>query len=319
MDSYLVMAQRVLEHTRRPLTPRQILREAYSADLVPSHLFGKTQHKTLQARLSESIITYRDVAPFFRTAPGRFFVRSLIGDETLPVSYRTPIVTRRRIRDLKRKDVLTVSAQAISDRDDKNAFLDPGLLLSLPESDLTYVSDIGCRELAEISVWAFVVVLRHECVLTYRQGHYREGRDSFYNRRSVGFYTPIVKNDHDLFSQTDRGIVAGGVSALAMDLDLHGDEHLMQSLSDAVLSGFIHTSSDEGRSDLLGIVRFQCPDWFEPATRRLAMTDMLWHDLLTQPNHLDDYDPWSQAVIQQATGWLREDVKLHAADCARVY
>ena len=38
-------------------------------------------------------------------------------------------------------------------------------------------------------VWSFVVVLRHLEVLTYRLGRYREERDTFFNRRSLGFFT----------------------------------------------------------------------------------------------------------------------------------
>jgi hypothetical protein len=58
VDTYLGIAQKVLERARRPLTPREILREAYRSDLVPYHLHGATQHKTLQARLSEHILEF---------------------------------------------------------------------------------------------------------------------------------------------------------------------------------------------------------------------------------------------------------------------
>jgi hypothetical protein len=319
VDSYLVMAKRVLERARRPMTPRQILRDAYLNHLVPDHLYGATQHKTLQARLSENIIAFRDHAPFFRTAPGRFFVRSLLDDESIPAEYRTPIVARRRIRDLKRKEVLAVRRAGLPASTQPGELLPAWLFSSVEERHVTYIPDLGSRDLAEVSVWAFVVVLRDDSVLTFRQGHYREGRDSFFNRRSVGFYTPIIKADWDLFSQADHGIVAGGLAALAMDLDLHGDDHILQTLSDARLSGFIYATADQDHNDLLGIIQFRCPDWFEPATRRLAMTDMLWHDLRTPPNHLEDFDPWSQAVIRQADNWLRESAGAHDSISTRVY
>lgn len=318
MDSYLVMAERVLERARKPMTPRQILREAYESDMVPEHLFGATQHKTLQARMSESIITYRDHSPFFRTAPGRFFVRSLLTDSSLPIEHRTPIVTRRRIRDLKRKDVLAVPAAAVPERDDGD-LLPNQFLANLGDEQVTYLADAAKRVPSQINVWSFAIVVRAGWVLTYRQGRYREGRDSFLNRRSIGFYAPVVKSDHDLFSQSDKGLVAGGISALAMDLDLYGDSMLLESLRNSILAGFLYTDAPDGHGDLLGLIRFDCPTWFEPAARRLAVSDMLWHDLRSPPNHLDDFDPWSKAVIQQATRWAGGNAELDGAVGAGVY
>lgn len=318
MDSYLVMAERVLERARKPMTPRQILRAAYESDLVPEHLFGATQHKTLQARISESIITYRDHSPFFRTAPGRFFVRSLLGDTSIPIEHRTPIVTRRRVRDLKRKDVLAVPAAIVSGWDDGD-ILPRHFLAKLHEEQFTYLVDAARRVPSQVNVWSFAIVVRDGWVLTYRQGQYREGRDSFMNRRSIGFYAPVVKSDHDLFSADDKGLVAGGISALAMDLDLFGETQLLESLSKSMLAGYLYTDATDGHADLLGLIRFDCPNWFEPATRRLAVSDMVWHDLRTPPNHLDDFDPWSKAVIQQAPRWAGGNEELDGAVSARVY
>jgi hypothetical protein len=76
---YLNIAENVLLKASRPLTPREILDFAFIDGLVPSHLHGHTQHKTLQARLSEDISHYLDQSRFFRTAPGRFFLRAYPG------------------------------------------------------------------------------------------------------------------------------------------------------------------------------------------------------------------------------------------------
>ena len=102
MDAYLSIALDILRQERRPLSPRSILAAAYKRGLVPEHLYGKTQHKTLQARLSEDIVARRDRGAFFRTAPGKFFLRELLRDESLPEEFRRPIPTRRRRRELLR-------------------------------------------------------------------------------------------------------------------------------------------------------------------------------------------------------------------------
>ncbi len=76
MDAYLHIAEEVLRLERRPMSARAMLVAAYRHNIVPSHLFGRTQHKTLGARLSKDILERREKSAFFRTAPGRFFLRA---------------------------------------------------------------------------------------------------------------------------------------------------------------------------------------------------------------------------------------------------
>ena len=78
LDSYLQVAQSVLRSTRRPMSARAILDVAYAAGIIPAHLYGKTQQKTLQARLSEDILHHREVSAFYRTEPGQFFLAELL-------------------------------------------------------------------------------------------------------------------------------------------------------------------------------------------------------------------------------------------------
>ncbi len=306
VDSYLSIAQNVLERARRPLTPREILREAYRFDLVPYHLHGATQHKTLQARLSEHIVEFRDNGLFFRTAPGRFFLRAFLHDESIPAEFRTPIVARRRVRELRRKEVLTVRKEALPPQLQEGAPLPAELLYTpLLNESFHYTSNLSLRSEDEVAVWSFVVVVRDTEVLTYRQGRYREDRDSFHQRRSIGFYAPVIRSDRGLFDQLDHGLVAGGLETLAIDLDLAADPSWQDLTRDAKLQGMIYVAADQ-RLDLLGIVRLNFPKWFEPLTRRLAINDLAWQDLAVPTNHVEDYDPWSQAVLHQAQRWARE-------------
>jgi HB1, ASXL, restriction endonuclease HTH domain len=83
LDAYLQIAESILKIERRPLSARAILAAAYRHGLVPTHLHGNTQHKTLGARISEDIITLHDESLFFRTAPGRFFLREFLTDVAL--------------------------------------------------------------------------------------------------------------------------------------------------------------------------------------------------------------------------------------------
>ena len=105
MDSYLKIAEVVLRSAHRPMSAKAILDVAYKAGVVPTHLYGKTQKKTLQARLSEDILRHRDTSLFYRTEPGQFFLSEFLSDPTIPDDYKVPFPARRRTRDLKRSDI----------------------------------------------------------------------------------------------------------------------------------------------------------------------------------------------------------------------
>ena len=296
LDAYLEIAQRVLREARVPLRPREIFKRGLLIGIVPSRLFGHTQHKTLQARLSEDILLRRERSSFFRTQPGYFFLREFLTDVSIPAEHRTPIIARRRRRELAYPDALSFDKHALMQLH-AGSVIQPDQILSLLKSRCYHYARSSREKNAdEIVVWAFTLVLRDNSVLTYRQGRYREDRDNFQQKRSIGFFAPVVHDDLTLFDQSDHGIVASGLRALNYDLGLAGQLEMTKA---ADLKFFVCTNDDDPPI-LLGIVGFQCPEWFEPFTRRLAINDLGWHDLDMPINHLDDFDPWSQLVLQRA-------------------
>lgn len=299
MDSYLDIAEEVLRTVRRPLSALQILRTAYKRGIAPPHLRGRTQHKTLGARLSEDILRLRDDSRFYRTAPGRFLLRELADDPGIPEELRRPIVARRRRRELPQSRSLAFDRRSLELAARDNGRVDSDAVLNLINHGCYhYASSARHRALNEVVVWAFMLVMRDGCVLSYRQGHYREDRDTFMHRRTIGFYTPVIDEDLSLFEQKDHGIVSSGVKALATDLDLR--EHQLWSMLNeySSLRSFVYHQVDTA-SDLLALVSFSCPDWLDPTSKRLAINDLEWLDLTTPLNHYDDFDPWSQAVLSE--------------------
>ena len=144
-----------------------------------------------------------------------------------------------------------------------------------------------------------MVVLKENSVLTYRHGRYREERDTFLKRRSIGFFTPVIEDDLTLFDQSDHGIVSAGIRAVSVDLDLPREDVWQRIAEQSTIDCFL-LSSRNGTHDLLALILFQCPDWFEPLTRRLAINDLHWHDLSMPINHIEDFDPWSRLVFDCA-------------------
>jgi len=219
VDSYLILAEQVLREARRPLTAKQILSQAYLSAIVPAQLFGKTQHKTLGARLSEDILHRRERSAFFRTQPGQFFLRAFLNDAGVPARYRSEITARRRQRELLHGRALAISKSDVQFSPD--SFEPPQSITDILSShNYRYLRTMSRRPPDVFVLWSFVIVARHDQVLTYRHGRYREDRDSFFKRRSVGFFSPVVDRDRDLFALEDHGIVVNGLRAITMDLDL---------------------------------------------------------------------------------------------------
>ena len=293
MDAYLEIASRVLREARRPLPPREILRLGLSSGIVPRYLYGKTQHKTLQARLSEDILLRRERSAFFRTRPGFFFLSEFLTDSSIPAEFRTPIVARRRRRELAYPLALAIEKGSIGGLDSGPVVDADAVLKLLKSRRYRYAESSRDRAPNEVLVWSFILVVRSNLILTYRHGRYREDRDSFQQKRSVGFFSPVVHDDLTLFDQDDHGIVASGVRTLADDMNLRPDPLLKRS---AKLGAFLCVN-DDNPPNLLGLITFQAPDWFEPFTRRLAINDLAWHDLRVQLNHYEDFDPWSRLIL----------------------
>jgi hypothetical protein len=311
VDSYLSIAEAVLRDARMPLGPREILRRAYKVGLVPQALYGKTQHKTLQARLSEDILLKRERSAFFRTAPGRFFLTEFLPDGSLPARYRTPIAARRRRRDLPVRRALAASPQLARDCNGQRVWPpEAGISLLRNAAYSSYISS-NKRSASDILVWSYIVVTRRNLVLTYRHGLFREDRDGFRGTRSIGFYTPVSEQDADLFDQATLGIIHSGVNCVCSDLAFDAESVWGELSSRFTIKEFLLVETLQ-HCDLLALVKFDCPRWLEPLARRLSLNDLRWHDLNLPVNHLEDFDPWSRAVLTRLS--LQSDRAVNDCD-----
>jgi hypothetical protein len=300
MASYLEIAKRVLLAARTPLSARDILERAYLADLVPKHLYGKTQHKTLQARLSEDILNNRDRSLFFRTDPGRFFLRQFLQDASIPEEFKTEFPARRRIRDLQTTGVLSLETKSLAEDSNSCQVIDPQRVFKLLRTNRFHYS----TSLDEYStydcalVFSFVMVCRNDEVLSYRGGRFHTISDTFFNKRSIGFSFPVTDNDASLFDPSDYGIKLSGLKGVTEDLGISRDlNRPHENNGDAQLGGFVLHANERSECRLLAVVRYECPEWFEPTKRRLALNDLRWMRLEERVNDLYDFDPWSRSIL----------------------
>ena len=312
MDTYLEIAEWVLRAARRPMTPSAILQAAYRAGIVPTHLRGKTQHKTLQARLSENILSNRLESKFYRTDPGRFYLTEFRFDPNLPERFRDPFYARRRTRDLPKSPALAIKKSFF----DKLLIRQPLDTLNLLESAISqsalgYVCADNDIE-GYILISTFSIVRRRKSVLSYRMGRYRDDRDAFANRQSIGFREIVSYNDRTFFSHDKFGLSDCSLNTVLSDLCLSRrslDQHASAYPPRVLFS--LRPENGRDKSMLLVVMDWRCPDWFEPTARRLSLNDMRWLDLTSRLNNIDDFEPWSADVINLMQPQLAHE----ARDC----
>jgi hypothetical protein len=295
VDAYLKIAASVLEAGRRPLSPRAILDTAYLRSLVPPHLHGKTQHKTLQARIAEDIVERREHSLFYRTEPGRFFLRKFLADESLPEEFRIEFPARRRFRELVRGPALAIEYSLLRDIGEQDTPITPSRILDALRTDKFCYDDPRLRNDKLVFLRSFVCVYRGPDLLSYRVGRYRDDRDTFMSRRSIGFSTFVSIEDRTLFNMESLGILEAGINAAKIDLDIPGVSE--GERVNARLAYFIWSTSGTASTDLLAVIEFECPKWFEPLKRRLALNDLCWLDTSKPVNDMGDFDPWSRLVL----------------------
>src|SRR5436190_784372 len=74
---YLELARKILELSQQPMSPREMIDAAKRTGLIPERYSkAKTPHKTIHARLAESIRHEGSKSPFYRFARGKFGLRS---------------------------------------------------------------------------------------------------------------------------------------------------------------------------------------------------------------------------------------------------
>lgn len=299
MDSYLDIAHKVLRASRRPMSAKGILDAAYRAQIVPEHLCGKTQHKTLQARLSEDILHHRSSSLFYRTGPGKFFLCELLSDPHIPEKFKEIFPARRRTRDLQNDNALGINRAFLKSWCKKSDSCDFVEMFAAAEQQeaVRYLPQSGNSEYA--TVWTFSLVRRNDEVLSYRIGRYRDNREAFANKRTIGFPGVVTINDRSLFSQEDYGATENSLRVLLLDLDLSSQSFLEENPPKPSPVFVFEAEGDDGVSVLLIVLEWTCPDWFEPTTRKLSLNDPCWLNISVQPNNTDDFEPWSKTTLRK--------------------
>ncbi len=314
-DAYLNVAEQVLLDSRRPLRPREIIDTAYAHQLLPWHLHGSTQHKTLQARISEDVASNPTMSRFYRTGPGVFFLRSFLDDPSIPIAFRKPYFAPPRRRELRRERILTLDGFRKRAAAASSPFVEISRLQS--QFDRGRYRFITPAELDVrpdgVAVHSFVLVFHQNTVLSYRCGKFFPDSAPLKGKRSIGLGGAVYASDPDMLFEDMFGIIASGINELGHGIGLSKvlSEEARYRNKVAACTAVLLPSAG-GRSAVLHVVlAYECPPDFLPSKAALSVNDLRWLDVRNPANSLDGFDLTTQLLFTTGrVAGIREMVRV---------
>ena len=298
-DAYLNVAERVILASRCPLRPKEIIHRAYAQGLVPWRLHGQRQDKTLHARISEDV-AWNPESRFFRTGPGVFFLKEMIGDPKIPEGFKQMYFAPQRQKELRHDHILTLEYASEMPRT-RGWFttthalageLDRGRYVYLPYSELP-----GRRGSAAIH--SFVLVFRQDKVLSYRCGKFAPSTDPVYGMRSIGLGGAVYASDRDLLFESMHGIVGSGINELVYGIGLPrqlSERARYQNEIKPYLCSLL-PPTDTRPAVLHVVMAYECPGEFLPSKAALSINDLRWVPAANASDDLGDYDETSRQLF----------------------
>ncbi|WP_120499927.1 winged helix-turn-helix domain-containing protein [Roseovarius sp. EL26] len=291
MNSYLQIAQSVLQKSRQPLSAREILDAAYRLQLVPEHLFGKTQYKTLQARLSEDLLRNRKRTIFARTGPGRFVLREqLCKKKTDNSEYVAPL----RAYQLKQFDVICAAQEDIDTMWTAGATVAPfsGLAKAftrqLPLLEVEKEpSLVHIRLLVTIKCLDRFLSLNSTLTASETSG------------RSLGFSGYLKGMDADLFSIDSFGFDEASRRTLTEQTTLPKDDlcNLTSLIADHSLQCIKRLDQDEAGKSVVLLTSYECPEPDRLISHIPTHRSPRWVQIPSEINNRDSLEPVSRAIV----------------------
>lgn len=301
MDRYLEIAREVLRSSKQPLSARQILRVAHQLQLVPRDLYGRTQQKTMQARLASDILKQRSKSQFYRTSPGRFFLRVFQNDRSIPARYRREYQAPLRAAQLGRFDVIAFPQAGLAE------FAVRFPAASFPTNHLArvpwrYLRLWGLRTDTNYIPFRFHLLLfSEEGIMVDDQVPIDDG--DMAHRSVLGLPGIVKRSDRSLFSADEFGLVEAASRTLLERFEL--PSHVLTQLDDtsrwSEARALIEKSSDGAiETEMMVFIGFRCAGLAEITDAVGSKATSGWLPFGTRPNNLDRFDRWSSRFLCDA-------------------
>jgi hypothetical protein len=281
------------------------LRLGFALGVVPEHLHGKAQHKTLHARLSEEIARRPEQCTFFRTAPGRFYLKALAAEQSAPQPHRKVHRAPPRRKELRRDLMLAIKATRAPSPAPEVRLSAADLRLAFEEGAYAYLPWKGLRTTLEyLPVHSFIVVHQDGHALSYAKGRFRPDSDRLLASRSIGFGGAIFASDADFLFDSLHGIVENAIADLVQSIGLPRRMADDARYGSSVRPQFAVREPSTRNEHLDVVLSFACPADFHPVKTALSSNDLRWISLTSPLNDLSAYEPTSRKLLE--FGWTRD-------------
>jgi len=299
-DAYLNIAEAIISAERQPMRPRDIIQRAYLAELLPWHLHGPRQDKTLHARLSEDIARSPEGSRFYRTAPGIFFLNEFRDQPDTPDAYNQVYRAPPRRRELKRDKLFSLKIIDSSPNGKEVGIADLQIALNAGSYEYIPFQEAKANHGYAV-VHSFVVVYRGPKILSFRCGKFFPESDPIYGRRSIGIGSAVIADNLHMLYDSLYGIVENGIGELGYGVGLPRRlaerARYQNELRPHV--GILLEDDRGGPITLHVVMGYHCPDEFEPSKAALSVNDLRWIDSTNPGNDLADYDATSRLLFER--------------------
>ncbi|NOJ46464.1 HTH domain-containing protein [Bradyrhizobium archetypum] len=295
---YLDLAKQILELTKRPLSAREMIDLARKGNLIPQkYASAKTPHKTIHARLAESIRYEGSKSPFYRFARGKFGLKSNLLDMEYRQRYAQEFKAPIRRKEISNETILCIPRTDLSIDGNDGFFATSTYQGILNDESLKYCP----RKTAEKDVTikqivTYVAVLKERQVLCYERGSYSASGKEFIGSKSIGFGGHVSSDDFDLFSTDGRGVVSNAWRELREELNLTDKQIVGRG---PTVVGIINdTTTQEGQKHIAVAMVVWCNPADDITKGELEIKNLHWKSIRALPNDLLEFEAWSKTFLR---------------------
>lgn len=301
LDSYLTIAYLALRLEDRPLHTSEILRTARRYKFFPSHLTGKTPHKTLNARLAEHIRKEGVSSLFYRTAPATYFLSKKAA--RLPAEQQPGVFHGiRRDKVVKKENVLVVDKATLHQTFSGSLFQFDRTAFDAFFQEHCFFMDRAEAEKSEtVKQFVSFTVFHHQHeILVYRRGKYSTASDQLKGAYSVGFGGHVSDDDFTLFATGADAIIENSSRELMEELYLAQMYQSLDELSDrSSIVGIMNVDdSADAQHHVAMLISFSHHSRKLPKKGELSINDLRWLDTRVRLNDISDFDLWSGLILE---------------------
>ena len=318
-SEFIRVAEAVLESQMRPMSAMEIVDFARDNRMFSDNIAGLTPHQTLKSKLSVDIRRNGEVSKFVRTSPGRFYLRSLIGQEVVGQSNSMDLFWKEKgvtatIYEARRYQKREPQEQVLVF---PSKFLDQlGRFQGIKKrwkriyravsvsSECFYMDRLEAEQNDDHKqVLTYILITRQGRLLAFKRGIFNRVEDFLKGSDCVGFGGHVAADDVNLLSEQDYGIIECARRELMEELQLPvSDISKMRDIGPSIIGVLNDDSSAVGRRHFAFVLQYEVsdsPEWDNPTKGEKSITQLRWLDADGAPPPIWKFEYWSQLCLRE--------------------